>query len=198
MVVLVLQGVGVVTLPVIWHSIVQIIPLAFAGIRIIAVYSGKQEIKRIDGRVATQKDRISAMINNAAALQPKVNALPKEYRADAAKALKQVMEGLRYIIFKGHLRTFDDGGEAKYNGKDGYISLKSGHFIYNVYIPALPLYPSCQNHPKNKKKPVISDWFMVHLQRLELLTSTMRVSRAILKTAINPSQAGDDPVGQFR
>lgn len=95
-VVLALQGVGVVTLPVLWHSIVQIIPLAFAGIRIIALYTGKQQIEDADKRVAAQKDRIAAMINNVAALQAKVNALPEEYRSDAAKALKQVMEGLRY------------------------------------------------------------------------------------------------------
>lgn len=95
-VVLVLQGVSVVTLPVLWHSIVQIIPLAFAGIRIVAVYTGKKYIEDVDKRVGAQKDRLATMINSMAALQPKVNTLPEEYRADATKALKQVMEGLRY------------------------------------------------------------------------------------------------------
>lgn len=95
-VVLVLQGVGVVTLPVLWHCIVQIIPLAFAGIRIIALYTGKQQIEDVDKRVVLQKDRITAMINNAAALQPKVNAFPEKQHVAAAKALKQVIDGLRY------------------------------------------------------------------------------------------------------
>lgn len=95
-IVLVLQGVDVVTLPVLWHCIMQIIPLAFAGIRIVAVYTGKQEIDRVDKHVEEQRGGLAAMVNTATVLQPKVNAFPEEQRVAAAKALKQVIDGLRY------------------------------------------------------------------------------------------------------
>ena len=95
-IVLVLQGVGVFTLPVLWHCIAQIIPLAFAGIRVIAVYTGKQEIERVDKRVEEQRGKLAVMVNTVTALQQKVNAFPEEQRVAATKALKQVIDDLRY------------------------------------------------------------------------------------------------------
>lgn len=95
-VVLVLQGVGVVTLPVLWHCIVQIIPLAFAGIRIIAVYTGKQQIEDVDKRVASQRGDIHSQINKVAALQSKIRAFPEEQRVEAQHAAKQLEDALRY------------------------------------------------------------------------------------------------------
>ena len=95
-VVLVLQNVGVIALPVLWHCIVQIIPLTLAGIHVIAVYTGKQEIECVDKQVEAQKARFTAMINTATVLHQKVYMWPEEQRVAAEKALTQVIEELRY------------------------------------------------------------------------------------------------------
>ena len=36
-----------------------------------------------------------------------------------------------------------------------------GQNVYNVYISALRLRPTCRNYPENNKKPVIADWLRV-------------------------------------
>lgn len=95
-IVLVLQGANVFVVPVVWHSIMQIIVLAFAGIRIISVYIGKQEIETIDKQVSAQRNRFSAMQNTASALLARIDMCPEEQRSKAAKSLKQLIDTLRY------------------------------------------------------------------------------------------------------
>ena len=95
-IVLALQGMRVLTMPVVWHSILQIVPLAFAGIRIVAVYIGKHEIGKSDKKISANRNRLNAMTSAAEALQTTANALPENCRMTASKALKQVMESLRY------------------------------------------------------------------------------------------------------
>lgn len=95
-VVLVLQGVSVVTLPVLWHCIVQIIPLAFAGIRVIAVYTGKQEIGRMDKRVGEQHSFLYIQVNKVTALQSKTCVFPEERSSEAQRVVKKVEDALRY------------------------------------------------------------------------------------------------------
>lgn len=95
-VVLALQGVGVFTLPLLWYCIVQIIPMAFAGIQIVAVFIGKREIERVDTHVKDQRNKFTGIVNTTTILQQKINTFPEEQRIVATKALKRVIDGLRY------------------------------------------------------------------------------------------------------
>jgi len=95
-VVLVLQHTEAYTLSLLWHCIIQIILLAVSAIRIISIYVGKKNIEDTDKRIDSQRNRLSSVLNVANALLPKVNSLQAEYRIEAYKALKQVIDGLRY------------------------------------------------------------------------------------------------------
>lgn len=95
-VVLVLQHTEAYRLSLLWHCIIQVILLSVAAIRIVLIYVGKKSIADTDKRVAQQRNSLAAVLNEANALQAKVNALPEEIRIEANKALKQVIESLRF------------------------------------------------------------------------------------------------------
>lgn len=88
--VLVLEGLGIYTLPAIWHIVAQIILLAISAIQIVKVVAGRAYISKVAEKVESNTSAWSELVNQANML------VARQTDADAKQAVKKVADALRY------------------------------------------------------------------------------------------------------
>lgn len=89
-IVLVLERIGLFTLPPVWHTAVQMILLAFTSIKLVQIFSGTAYIEQVEEQVAQKRNAWIDLTNRANMLAA------REQDAEAKAALKKVTEALRY------------------------------------------------------------------------------------------------------
>jgi len=89
-IVLVLERIGLFTLPPVWHAAVHVILLAFTSIKMAQIFSGAAYIEQVEEQVAQKRDIWVNLTNRANMLAA------REQNAEAKVALKKVAEALRY------------------------------------------------------------------------------------------------------
>ena len=88
--VLVLERIGIFTLPVIWHVVLQILPLAFVAIRLVQVSGGVAYVDQVEEKVDTKRNEWVAWTNQ-------LNVLAAaEGDAQAKRAIQKAVEAMRY------------------------------------------------------------------------------------------------------
>lgn len=88
--VLVLERIGLFTLPPVWHAALQVILLAITSIKLVQVFSGAAYIEQVEAQVAQKRNAWVELTNCANMLAA------REENAEAKAALKKVAEVLRY------------------------------------------------------------------------------------------------------
>lgn len=89
-IVLVLERIGLFTLPTVWHAAVQMILLAISAVRFVQIFSGAAYIEQLEEQVAEKRNAWGDLINRANMFAA------REQNAEAKAALKKVAEALRY------------------------------------------------------------------------------------------------------
>ncbi len=88
--VLVLERIGVFTLPAIWHVVLQILPLAFVAIRLVQVVGGAAYVDQVEEKVDTKRNEWVAWTNE-------LNVLAAAEGDTQAKwAIQKAAEAMRY------------------------------------------------------------------------------------------------------
>lgn len=88
--VLVLERIGIYTLPTIWHVVLQILPLAFVAIRLVQVIGGAAYVDQVEEKVDTKRNEWVAWTNQ-------LNVLAAaEGDAQAKRAIQKAVEAMRY------------------------------------------------------------------------------------------------------
>lgn len=88
--VLVLERLGVYTLPAIWHIVAQVILLAISAIQIVKVVAGRAYINEVAEKVESNTSAWRELVNQANML------VARQADADAKQAVKKVADALRY------------------------------------------------------------------------------------------------------
>lgn len=94
--VLLLQGFEVFILPLKWHIVIQLIPAAVAVVRVVAVYTGKEYVRKTGSKAASRVMQMNTLIADVNALAGRADTLPEDKRTEAKQSIKQVSEALQY------------------------------------------------------------------------------------------------------
>lgn len=89
-IVLVLERIGLLTLPPVWHAAIQVILLLLLSIKMVQIFSGAAYIEQVEEQVAEKRNAWVELTNRASMLAT------REQNGEAKAALKKVAEALRY------------------------------------------------------------------------------------------------------
>lgn len=89
-IVLVLERIGLFTLPTVWHAAAQVILLANTSIKMVQIFSGAAYIEQVEERVAEKRNAWVELTDRANMLAA------REQDFESKAALKKVAEALRY------------------------------------------------------------------------------------------------------
>ena len=89
-IVLVLERIGLFTMPTVWHAAIQVILLAFSSIKMVQIFSGAAYIEQLEEQVAEKRNAWVDLTNRANMLAA------REQDAEAKAALQKVADALRY------------------------------------------------------------------------------------------------------
>ena len=95
-VVLLLENLGVLTLPFALHLIAQIAALLLIGIQVTKLNLGKAHIERVGAKATDARSTLMSLVADVNALKSKLDELPGDVRPKVKKAMDDVSSALRY------------------------------------------------------------------------------------------------------
>ena len=112
-VVLLLENLGVFTLPFALHLVAQVAALLVVGISVTKLNLGKSHIESVGAKATDARSALMNLVADVNALKIKVDELPADIRSKVKKAVTDVSDALRYA---------DPIGTPAVNELDGKIA----------------------------------------------------------------------------
>ena len=112
-IVLLLENLGVFTLPVALHVIAQVAALLVIGIQVTQLNLGKSHIEAVGAKAADARNTLMNLVADVNALKSRLDELPGDVRPKVKKAIDDVSNALRYS---------DPVGAKSVNELDGKIA----------------------------------------------------------------------------
>jgi len=95
-IVLLLENLGLFTLPIAFHLAAQIAAILIVGVGVTKLTLGKSHIEAVDQKTADARNTLMSLITDVNALGSKVEELPGDVRPRVRKAIADVSDALRY------------------------------------------------------------------------------------------------------
>lgn len=95
-IVLLLESLGLFTLPFTLHAIVQVAALFVIGIQVTKLNLGKSHIEEIGAKAADARNTLMSLVADINALKSKLDEMPGDVRPKVMKAIDDVSNALRY------------------------------------------------------------------------------------------------------
>lgn len=95
-VVLLLENLGIFTLPFVFHLIVQIAAVLIVGVGVIMLNLSKSHIKAVGAKAADARNTLMVLVADVNALKVKADELPADIRPKIKKTITDVSDALRY------------------------------------------------------------------------------------------------------
>ena len=95
-VVLLLENLGVFTLPFVLHLVAQAAALLVIGIQVTKLNLGKSHIEGVGAKAAEARNTLMSLVADVNTLKVKADELPADIRSKVKKAVTDVSDALRY------------------------------------------------------------------------------------------------------